>query len=66
MTEIASKEFPLCCVCGVATEADIVDPALGELCYDCRNAVAQAEIALLANGLTTPISTPKNNKKTHS
>ena len=63
MTETLQKEMPLCCVCGDPTEAEIYDPALGTLCYECRNAAAQAEVILNQVGLKTILTTPKNNHR---
>ncbi len=65
MTETLNKEMPLCCVCDAPTEADLHDPALGSICYDCRNAAAQAEQALRSAGMKDLLSTPKNNTQSH-
>lgn len=65
MTEILNKEQPLCCVCEAPTEADLHDPALGEVCYACRDAAAMADAALRAAGMHDLLSTPKNNTQSH-
>lgn len=65
MTEILNKEMPLCCVCETPTEADLHDPALGTICYACRQEVAAAEHVLRAAGMKDLLSTPKNNTQSH-
>ena len=61
MTETLNKEWPLCRVCETPTQADLHDPALGEICYPCRDALAMADIALRSAGMNDILSTPKNN-----
>jgi hypothetical protein len=63
MTEVMNKEQPLCCVCEVPTDTDLHDPALGNICYPCRQEAANAENALKACDLTTLLATPKNNRQ---
>jgi len=65
MTEVMNKEQPLCCICEDPTDTDLHDPALGTICYLCRNEAMNAENALKASGLTTLLSTPKNNTQSH-
>ena len=65
MTATLNDEIPICCVCEAPTTSDVHDPALGEICYACRNLAAQAEIALQASGLTSQLSSQKNNTKTN-
>jgi hypothetical protein len=66
MPETLTHEIPICCLCESPTQTDLQDPELGKLCYDCRNAAAQAEIALQASGLTSSLKKPKNNTKNKS